>query len=94
MAGRSETHERPDHGGGGDGGAADTLAARIRAALEDLAFGTDIPAQSRVAALKELRAIQAEDRDAQRAQAVNRDTDPGTLTVDDIDAELRRIGAV
>jgi hypothetical protein len=66
----------------------ETLDARIEAALCELAFDNQIPAQSRVAALRELRQIEAERKDRDRASALTSTTDPGNLKLEDINREL------
>ncbi len=65
-----------------------TLDARIEAALCELAFNNQIPAQSRVAALRELRQIEADRKDRERASALTETTDPGNLKLEDINREL------
>jgi hypothetical protein len=68
------------------------LDIRIEAALCQLAFDPSIPAQSRVAALRELRAIEAERKDRDRAGAISETTDPGSLQLADIERELSTYG--
>ena len=62
------------------------LGDRLRDALAEIAFDASAPAQARVAALKELRDVLREDRDGPRDGP---ETDPGTLSLDDIERELR-----
>lgn len=70
----------------------DPLDSRIEAALCQLAFDPSIPAQSRVAALRELRLIEAERKERDRAGAISETTDPGVLSIDDINRELSTLG--
>lgn len=66
------------------------LGAQLRNALAEIAFDPSAPAQARVAALKELRDVLREDRDGPRDGP---EIDPGGLSLDDIERELR-LGAV
>lgn len=68
------------------------LDVRIEAALCQIAFDPQLPAQSRVAALKELRLIEAERKDRDRASAISETTDPGSLKLEDIERELSTYG--
>lgn len=68
------------------------LDVRIEAALCELAFNSTIPAQSRVAALRELRLIEAERKERDRAGAISETTDPGVLSIEDINRELSTLG--
>ena len=63
----------------------DDLGDQLRDALAEIAFDKAAPAQARVAALKELREVLREDRDRPRDGP---ETDPGTLSLDEIERAL------
>lgn len=74
----------------GDGGLIDVskLEAKVIAALAQLAFNDNTPAQSRVAALKELREILKDQPQSISGPGGELNQDPGTLTLKQIRDEL------